>query len=174
MPWFPDFINAVELVRRQTRAAGQADPVSQYFIALNKGDSRMLETVWPGKVVVYDPRAGEIQGHEQLQQFVRQNQSWLAERHARIETVASTVVGGRAVVELLAHLADGEEDLAWPVAVVAESPTIGRWSSAPTAASGRSTGGATSDPLCSTRGTPISLASWAAIWPHSMPVTPTP
>ena len=122
MLWFPDFINAVELVRRQTRAAGQADPVSQYFTALNKGDSRMLETVWPGKVVVYDPRAGEIQGHEQLQQFVRQNQSWLAERHARIETVASTVVGGRAVVELLAHLADGEEDLAWPVAVVAESP----------------------------------------------------
>ena len=122
MPWFPDFINAVELVRRQTRGAGQADPVSQYFTALNKGDSGVLETVWPGKVVVYDPRAGEILGHEQLQQFVRQNQSWLAERHARIETVASTVVDRRAVVELLAHLADDGEDLAWPVAVVAESP----------------------------------------------------
>ena len=31
MPWFPDFASAVELVRRQTRAAGQADPVAQYF-----------------------------------------------------------------------------------------------------------------------------------------------
>ena len=38
------------------------------------------------------------------------------------ETVASTVVGGRAVVELLAHLAGDGRDLAWPVAVVAESP----------------------------------------------------
>jgi hypothetical protein len=33
MPWFPDFVSAVELVRRQTRAAGQTDPVGQYFTA---------------------------------------------------------------------------------------------------------------------------------------------
>jgi ketosteroid isomerase-like protein len=122
MPWFPDFASAVELARRQTRAAGQADPVAQYFTALNKGDVHALETVWPGEVVIHDPRAGEIRGHKQLRRFVSQNQSWLAERHARIETVASTVVGGRAVVELLAHLAHDGRDLAWPVAVVAESP----------------------------------------------------
>jgi hypothetical protein len=73
-------------------------------------------------VVIYDPRAGEIRGHKQLRRFVSQNQSWLAEHHARIETVASTVVGGRAVVELLAHLAGDGRELAWPVAVVAESP----------------------------------------------------
>jgi hypothetical protein len=52
-------------------------------------------------MVVYDPHAGEIRGHKQLRRFVSQNQSWLAGRHARIETVASTCVGGRAVVELL-------------------------------------------------------------------------
>jgi hypothetical protein len=40
-----------------------------------------------------------------------------------IERVASTSVGGRAVVELLAHLKDFEgKELAWPLAVVAESP----------------------------------------------------
>ena len=127
MPWFPDFTSAVELARLQTRTAGQADPVAQYFAALNEGDPRALETVWPGEVVIYDPRAGEIRGHKQLRRFVHQNQAWLAERHAQIETVASTVVGGRAVVELLAHLApDGRtgdgQDIAWPVAVVAESP----------------------------------------------------
>ncbi|MGA8370408.1 MAG: nuclear transport factor 2 family protein [Acidimicrobiales bacterium] len=122
MPWFPDFVSAVELARRQNRAAGLADPVAQYFEALNKGDAHALETVWPGEVVIYDPRAGEIRGHRQLRQFVRQNQSWLAERHARIETVASTVAGGRAVVELLAHLAGDGAALPWPVAVVAESP----------------------------------------------------
>ncbi len=73
-------------------------------------------------MVIHDPRAGEIRGHRQLRRFVSRNQSWLAERHARTETVAATVVGGRAVVELLAHLAGDGQELAWPVAVVAESP----------------------------------------------------
>jgi hypothetical protein len=125
MPWFPDFTNAVELVRRQTRAEGPVDPVAEYFTALNMGDTHALETAWSGEVVIHDPRAGEIRGREQLRRFVSQNQSWLAERHARIETVASISVRGRAVVELLAHLAHDERDLAWPVAVVAESPNDG-------------------------------------------------
>jgi ketosteroid isomerase-like protein len=122
MPWFPDFASAVELARRQTRAAGQADPVAQYFAALNNGDTHALESVWPGEVVIQDPRAGEIRGHRQLRHFVSRNLSWLADRQARIETVASTVVGGRAVVELLAHLDGDGGEVAWPVTVVAESP----------------------------------------------------
>jgi ketosteroid isomerase-like protein len=122
MPWFPDFVSAVELARRQTRAVGQADPVQQYFAALNKGDAHLLETAWPGEVVVYDPRAGEIRGHRQLRRFVSENQSRMAARHARTETVASTYAGGRAVVELLAHLTGDGGELAWPMAVVAESP----------------------------------------------------
>jgi limonene-1,2-epoxide hydrolase len=121
MPWFPEFASAMELVREQTRAAGQADPVGQYFAALNRGNVRDLETAWPGEVVVYDPRAGEIRGHRQLRRFVRNFQSWLAQRQARIETVATTSADGRAVVELLAHLAGDGRELAWPVAVVAES-----------------------------------------------------
>ena len=80
MPWFPDFVGAVELARREVRAAGLVDPVGQYFTALNQGDTRALETLWPGEVVVYDPRAGEVRGHKQLRAFVRQNQAWLAER----------------------------------------------------------------------------------------------
>jgi hypothetical protein len=43
MPWFPDFTSAVELVRLQTREAGQADPVAQYFAALNGGNTHDLE-----------------------------------------------------------------------------------------------------------------------------------
>ncbi len=122
MPWFPDFTSAVELARRQTRAAGQADPVGQYFTALREGDIHALETVWPGEVVIYDPRAGEVRGHKQLRRFVSRNQLWLTERHARIEIVAATSAGGRAVVEFLAHLPGDEREVAWPVAVVAESP----------------------------------------------------
>ena len=122
MPWFPDFASALELARKQTRAAGRADPVGQYFAALSQGDVHALETVWSGEVVVHDPRAGEIRGHKQLRRFVRHSQARLAARHARIETVAATCSDGRAVVELLAHLAYDDRELAWPVAVVAESP----------------------------------------------------
>ena len=123
MPWFPEFVSAAALARSLTRTAGQADPVAQYFTALQEGDPDALESVWPGEVVVFDPRGGEIRGHRELRRFVKDNRSWLAERHARIETVAWTRVGQRAVVELLAHLTgqDGQE-AAWPIAVVAESP----------------------------------------------------
>jgi len=122
MPWFPDFVSAVELARRQTRAAGQADPVAEYFAALNEGDTHALETVWPGEVVIYDPRAGEVRGHKQVRRFIGHNLSWLAGLQARTEAVASTYAGGRAVVELLARLDHDGGELAWPVAVVAESP----------------------------------------------------
>jgi hypothetical protein len=122
MPWFPEFTSAVELARRQTQAAGKADPVAQYFIALNKGDTHALETVWPGEVVIYDPRAGEVRGRRPVRQFIRHNMSWLAAAHASPQIIASTVVDGRAVVELLAHLDHEGTELIWPVAVVAESP----------------------------------------------------
>jgi len=125
MPWFPDFVAAVELARRQARADGQSDAVAQYFSALEKGDADALEATWPGEVVIYDPRAGEIRGHDQLRRFVSQNQAWRAERHVSIETVASTSAGGRAVVELLAHLAVDGQEVPWPIAVVAE-PTDDR------------------------------------------------
>jgi hypothetical protein len=122
MPWFPEFVSAVELARLQDRAAGQADPVAQYLRALDTGDPRELETAWPGEVVIHDPKAGEIRGHRKLREFVRHNQSWLGGLHLRTETVASTAAGRRAVVELLAHLPGGGPELLWPVAVVAESP----------------------------------------------------
>jgi hypothetical protein len=123
MPWVPDFVSAVELARRQNRAAGHADPVGQYLTALNEGDAHLLETEWPGEVVIYDPRAGEVRGRRQLRRFVSRNLSWLAGLHARTETVASTSAGGRAVVELLVHLDHHGRELAWPIAVVAESPS---------------------------------------------------
>jgi hypothetical protein len=62
MPWFPEFTSAVELGRRQTRAAGQADPVAQYLAALSMGDAHALRAVWPGEVVIFDPRAGRSAG----------------------------------------------------------------------------------------------------------------
>jgi len=122
MPWFPDFASAAALARQETAAAGHADPVRQYIAALNNGDARALETVWPGEVVIYDPRSGEVRGHRHLRQFVSNSQALLTERHARVDTLAETVCPGRAVVELVAHLDGDGEEQPWPVAVVAESP----------------------------------------------------
>jgi limonene-1,2-epoxide hydrolase len=122
MPWFPEFTSAAVLARREMRAAGQADPVAQYLIALSDGRTDALETVWPGEVVIHDPRAGVVSGHRQLRSFLRDNRSWLAEHQARIETMASTTVGPRAVVELLAHVEHDGREVPWPIAVVAESP----------------------------------------------------
>jgi hypothetical protein len=57
-----------------------------------------------------------------VRRFISHNLSWLAGLHARTETMASTCADGRAVVELLARLDHDGRELAWPVAVVAESP----------------------------------------------------
>ena len=122
MPWFPEFTTAVEQARRQTRAAGQADPVAQYLEALTRGDTHPLHAAWPGEIVIYDPKAGEIRGRRELRRFVSENKTWLAGIGARIETVTSTRVSGRAVVELLAHVTRDGQEMPWPIAVVAESP----------------------------------------------------
>jgi ketosteroid isomerase-like protein len=122
MPWFPDFVGAVQLVRAENRTAGHVDPVGQYFTALNEGDSHPLEDAWSGEVVIYDPRAGEIRGHRRLRQFVMQNQSWMADRQVSTQVLATTSAGSCVTVELLAHMNHDGRDLVWPVAVVVESP----------------------------------------------------
>lgn len=71
---------------------------------------------------MHDPRAGRVSGHPELRALVTRNQDSLAEHQARIETIASTRVDGRAVVELLAHASQGREMIDWPVAVAAEFP----------------------------------------------------
>ncbi|MEU4194184.1 nuclear transport factor 2 family protein [Kribbella sp. NPDC026611] len=121
MPWFPEFSTAIELSRRDARARGQADPVMQYLKALDDGGAGALERAWPGEVVVHDPRAGEVRGHHDLRAFIRDNKAWMAAHQSRISVVGSITVGSRAVVELLAHVLHEGSEVAWPVAVVADS-----------------------------------------------------
>jgi hypothetical protein len=121
MPWFPEFASAAQLAREEVREAGLADPVGEFLAALREGDPRILESVWPGEIVIYDPRAGEIRGHRHVREFISRNLSWLAGLHARAETVAATRSPGRAVVELLTRLDHDGGELSWPLAVVAES-----------------------------------------------------
>src|ERR1700722_1054209 len=163
MPWFQDFVSAVELARRQTQAAGQADPVGQYLRALGAADARPLEQAWPGEVVIYDPRAGEVRGHRQVRRFITRNQSWLGGLHARTQTVASITAGGRAVVELLARLDHRGGGLAWPAAAGAAPPSAAGGGAARPGRSGRPSG----RPGTPRRGT------WSAAtrprWPRATP-----
>jgi hypothetical protein len=122
MPWFPDFVSAAQLARRDVGAAGRADPAAAYLAALRSGDPRALEAAWPGQVEIDDPLAGVVRGHREVRRFVHSNGSWLGKLDARTERVAATAAGGRAAVELLARLTDGDTEIAWPVAIVAESP----------------------------------------------------
>ncbi|WP_328999518.1 nuclear transport factor 2 family protein [Kribbella sp. NBC_00709] len=121
MPWFPEFSTAIELARRDARAREQADPVAQYLKALYDGRPGVLEKAWPGDVVVHDPRAGAIHGHRELRTFIHDNREWMAAHHSRLKVVGSITVGGRAVVELLVHVLHEGREVAWPVAVVAQS-----------------------------------------------------
>ncbi|MFI5695369.1 nuclear transport factor 2 family protein [Kribbella sp. NPDC051586] len=121
MPWFPEFSTAIELARRDARAREQADPVAQYLKALYDGGPGVLEKTWPGDVVVHDPRAGVIRGHRELRTFIHDNREWMAAHDARLEVVGSITVDGRAAVELLVHVLHDGREVAWPVAVVAES-----------------------------------------------------
>src|SRR4051812_11813431 len=123
MPWLPEFTSALEQARLRLRTQGLADPASQYLNALSRDESRALETVWPGEVVVHDPYRGEVRGHRSLRRFIHDNHAWFAERQARVETVASICTRHRAVLELLVHLVDEEHGpVEWPIAVVADSP----------------------------------------------------
>ncbi len=121
MPWFPDFVAAVELARRDEQAADSADPAGQYLRAIEEGDVRSLESIWPGSIVIEDPRAGTVRGHHRLHEFIRHNQVWLVERHAATEAVAATREGSRAVLELIAYVDHDGRRVAWPLAVVAEA-----------------------------------------------------
>lgn len=121
MPWFPEFSTAIELARRDARAREQAEPVAQYLKALYDDAPGALERTWPGDLVVYDPRAGEIRGHRELREFIHTNREWMAAHQARLKVVGSITAEGRAAVELLVHVLHEGDEVAWPVAVVAES-----------------------------------------------------
>jgi len=121
MPWLPDFLNAAELARRQTRAAGHTDPVGQYLAALTGGDPHAIEDAWPERVVVFDPRAGEVRGHRQLTEFVRRSHRLLDQFRAEVAPVGQTVVAGRAVMELRGQVTYQGAERPWPVAIVADS-----------------------------------------------------
>ncbi|HEY6472771.1 MAG TPA: nuclear transport factor 2 family protein [Acidimicrobiales bacterium] len=122
MPWFPDFVAATELSRRDSRTVGRTDPVTQYLHAIEEGESKTLQSIWPGEIVIEDPRAGTIKDRRELRRFVRDNRARFTKLHATTEIIASTSVGRRAVVEILAHLDDKGQEIRWPIAVVAESP----------------------------------------------------
>ena len=81
-----------------------------------------LETVWPGEVVVHDPRAGEVRGHQQLRRSSGGTRpGWPSATRGSRPWPRPCAAGGRWSSCWPTWSDDGQE-VAWPVAVVAESP----------------------------------------------------
>ena len=63
MPWFSEFVAAAELARREIRVPPvrliRSRSTSLHWTSAH---ADALETVWPGEIAIYDPRAGEIRG----------------------------------------------------------------------------------------------------------------
>ena len=123
MPWFPDFVAAAELARRETRAAGQADPVAQYLAAL---DERRRARRWRrcGPVTSWcttrAPARSAVTG-SCASSSRRATRCWRSATPAR-ETVGVHVCRADAPWSSCSRTcADDGETVLWPVAVVAES-----------------------------------------------------
>ena len=123
MPWFPDFVAAVELARRETRAAGQVDPVGQYLTAIEDGDAHALETVWPGEVEVLDPlgrRDAAVTGNCGSSSG-RVRPCWPSAMPPSRPSPRRRAEGAPSS-STSPHLDRDGRRISWPVAVVAESP----------------------------------------------------
>src|SRR2546423_711104 len=69
MPWFPDFIGAVELARRQTRAEGRADPVRRYLPPPAAGDTGAIVDTFAPDGCYREPFGSHHSGILELRSF---------------------------------------------------------------------------------------------------------
>ena len=91
-----------------------------YFSLLIAGDLDGLLSLFAGEPRLNDPHAGLIQGRPAFETFVHENSSWLKERQAEVERVATTSTSLRIVEESILHLQEDQEHIALPVALAAD------------------------------------------------------
>lgn len=112
MPWFGEFGALIGIPLPHP-----ADPTAV---------AAALAAAFPGGVRIDDPRAGRVDGTEAVAAFVAESLAWLADRDARVTTVATTRGTGRTVGEYdLALTADGSTFIL-PVAAAVETDTGAR------------------------------------------------
>jgi hypothetical protein len=102
-----------------------AHPIESYLPLLLAGDVDGLITLFEGLPLIADQRFGLVDDVQDLTQFTRLTQQWLAAREARVEPVALTQSGDQAALEVVLHLVEdrhGERtEIPLPLALVGEA-----------------------------------------------------
>jgi hypothetical protein len=98
-----------------------AEPISTYLPLLVEGRPQAFVGIFTKNPVISDPRAGQIEGWEAVEQFAEESCNWLEQRKARVVSGRVTRDASRSVAECVLVL-EGEEDglVELPVALVGD------------------------------------------------------
>lgn len=94
--------------------------IKDFYSALMAGEAEALLDVFVAEPHLDTPLQGEVRDEEAVRRFVSEQQSWLAERAADVQVLATTSDAERIVVEFVLYLRHRGDDIDVPVAVVAD------------------------------------------------------
>ena len=121
MPWMPEVFTAPIAEARRAEDVARVNDAIAYYEGVLAGEPDALIRSFAGQPRVDDPRAGHIEGAEELRTFVSETANWLRERDAVVENVALTLTHSRTVEEVVVHLlADDSGRVELPVAIVSD------------------------------------------------------
>jgi SnoaL-like domain len=98
-----------------------AEPISAYLPLLVEGRPQAFVGIFTRNPVISDPRAGQVEGWEAVEQFAVESCDWLEQRKARVVSGRVTRDASRSVAECVLML-EGEKDglVELPVALVGD------------------------------------------------------
>jgi hypothetical protein len=115
----PEVFTAPIAEARRAEDVARVNDAIAYYEGVLAGEPDALIRSFAGQPRVDDPRAGHIEGAEELRTFVSETANWLRERDAVVENVALTLTQFRTVEEVALHLlADDSGRVELPVAIV--------------------------------------------------------
>jgi hypothetical protein len=121
LPWMPEAFTAPIAEARRAEDVARVNDAIAYYEGVLAGEPDALIRSFAGQPRVDDPRAGHIEGAEELRTFVSETANWLRERDAVVENVALTLTQSRTVEEVVLHLlADDSGRVELPVAIVSD------------------------------------------------------
>jgi hypothetical protein len=98
-----------------------AEPISTYLPLLVEGRPQAFLGIFTKNPLISDPRAGQVEGWEAVEQFAVESCDWLEQRRARVVSGRVTRDASRSVAECVLVL-EGEQDgmVELPVALVGD------------------------------------------------------
>jgi len=121
MPWMPEVFTATIAEARRAEDVARPNDAIAYYEGILAGEPDALVRSFAEQPRVEDPRAGHVEGAEELHAFVSEMTGWLRQRDAVVENVALTLTQSRTVEEVVLHLlGDDERRIDLHVAIVSD------------------------------------------------------